>query len=242
MGYIQTVIAILSLTLFFIIGLPVGLIVWIVGRISPVKAQHMASEYVRFGLFLVGAGIGCKVCVVGKENIPVGRAALYTANHRSILDIVYTCREIPGSYTAVAKKELGSVPLLHFWMKELHCLFLDRSDIKAGIQMVTDAVDLLKHGTSVFICPEGTRNHEEGTLLDFHGGSFKIAIKAGAPVVPVTVVHSGQILERLPWLTRAAVTVVFDPPIETQGMPIPERKALPERVKAIIQSNLEKYA
>lgn len=241
MGYIQTVIAVLSLAIFFIIGLPAGLVVWIVSKVSPERAQRMASEYVRFGLYFVGGGIGCKVRVIGKENIPVGRAALYTANHRSILDIVYTCREIPGSYTAVAKKELGSVPLLHFWMKELNCLFLDRSDIKAGVQMVSDAVSLLKNGTSVFICPEGTRNHEEGTLLEFHGGSFKIAIKAGAPVVPVTVVHSGQVLERLPWITRQEVTVVFDPPIETQGMPIPERKVLPERVKAIIQGNLERY-
>lgn len=242
MGYVHTVIAVLALAIFFIIGLPAGIVVWIVSKVSPDRAQRMASEYVRFGLYIVGGGIGCKVRVIGKENIPVGRAALYTANHRSILDIVYTCREIPGQYTAVAKKELGKVPLLHFWMKELNCLFLDRSDIKAGVQMVTDAVDLLKRGVSVFICPEGTRNHEEGTLLEFHGGSFKIAIKAGVPVVPVTIVHSGKVLERLPWIDAGEVIVIFDPPIETQGMPIPERKLLPERVKSIIQSNLERYS
>lgn len=242
MGYIQFVIAALALIIFFIIGVPAGIIVWIVTKINPAKGQAMASEYVRFGLYFVGGAIGCKVNVVGKENIPVGRAALYTSNHRSILDIVYTCREIPGPYTAVAKKELANVPFLHFWMLMLHCMFLDRENIKAGVQMVNDAVDLLKGGVSVFICPEGTRNHDEGTLLDFHGGSFKIAIRSNAPVVPVTVVHSGQVLERLPWITRTNVTVVFDPPIETEGMSIPDRKALPGRVKEIIQNNLERYA
>lgn len=242
MGYIQFVIAALSLLVFFAIGLPAGIVIWIVSKVHPARGQAMASEYVRFGLRFVGGAIGCKVTVIGRENIPVGRAALYTSNHRSILDIVYTCREIPGPYTAVAKKELGKVPFLHFWMQMLHCLFLDRENIKAGLQMVNDAVALLQNGVSVFICPEGTRNHDEGTLLDFHGGSFKIAIRADAPVVPVTVVHSGQVLERLPWIARTNVTVVFDPPIETAGMSIPERKELPGKVKAIIQNNLERYA
>ncbi len=242
MGYVHLLITVLALLIFFIIGLAAGLLILIVNLFNKKAADAMSCAYVRFGMRFIGLATGSRVTVIGRENIPVGRAALYTANHRSLLDPIFAGPYIPGLFTAVAKQELNKVPFLHFWMSRIHCLFLDRSDIKKGAQMVNDAVDFLKSGTSVFICPEGTRNHVEGTLLDFHGGSFKIAIRSNAPVVPVTILHTGLILEdHFPKILPQHVTVVFDKPIETEGMSIADRKALPERVKTIIADTYKQY-
>ncbi len=78
-----------------------------------------------------------------------------------------------ASYRIYRKKELLKVPLLSIWMKYLHCLFLDREDIKQGLQTILTAIDKIKSGISIFVFPEGTRNKVEGTFLPFHEGCFK---------------------------------------------------------------------
>ena len=79
-----------------------------------------------------------------------------------------------------AKKEMEKVPLLSTWMKRLHCLFLDRNDLKQGLKTILTAIEKVKSGISICIFPEGTRNKNEDELdmLPFHEGSFKIAAKA----------------------------------------------------------------
>ena len=139
------------------------------------------------------------------------------------------------------------MPLLSYWMKRIHCLFLDRKDIRAGAQMVADAANEMKDGKSVLIFPEGTRTHTEGQLQHFKGGSFKIAIRAGAPVVPVTIIGTGNILEdhietdHLK-VYRTPVTIVIGKPIETEGMSIADRKTLPQKVEQVIASTYQQYA
>lgn len=46
-------------------------------------------------------------------------------------------------------------PLLRDWMKRLYCLFLDRSDMRAGMQMILTGIDYIKKGISICIFPEG---------------------------------------------------------------------------------------
>ena len=77
----------------------------------------------------------------------------------------------------------------------LHCLFLDRQDIKAGMKTILTAIDKVKSGISICIFPEGTRNKGENELemLPFHEGSFKIATKAGCPIIPIAISNSAEI-------------------------------------------------
>jgi 1-acyl-sn-glycerol-3-phosphate acyltransferase len=181
--------------------------------------------------------------VEGRENIPKDQPVLFAGNHRSIFDVICAMPYMGTRLGIVAKKELGKVPLLSWWMKQMHTMFLDRDDLKAGVQMITDAQNLVKSGYSVLIYPEGTRNHKEGTLLPFHGGSFKIAIRTGCPIIPVTTVGTGDVFEdHFPKLKCRTVHVIFGEPIPTKGMPIPERKVLHEKVRDIIAENYAKYA
>lgn len=136
-----------------------------------------------FGVLLFVSGT--KVKAEGLENIPKDRAVLYVGNHRSYFDIITSYRLLPGITGYVAKKEMAKVPLLRLWMRYIHCLFLDRSNVKEGLKTILAGVDELKNGHSIWIFPEGTRNRgEEGSMLEFKEGSLKMADKAGCPVVP----------------------------------------------------------
>lgn len=239
MGYIRAFFTLLAAVVWFVISLPCALVVLILNRISVKRADRFVYPFVRLGLRMVAGATGCRIAIRGRENLPEG-AALYVSNHRSIFDVIFFLPLIHGTWSPVAKKELARIGILRFWMNRVHTLFLDRTDLRAGVKMVTDAVNLLKDGTSVYVCPEGTRNHTEGTLLDFKGGSFKIAIRAGAPVVPVTMIGTGDVFEdHFPKVRARNVTIVIDPPIETKDLSIAERRELHERVRALIQSHLD---
>ena len=240
---IRSILAILAAALFFVCSLPVMLVVCITERISQKAADNISYAAVCWGFRMVGAATGCPITIEGRENIPKDHGAMFVGNHRSIFDIILTAPLLPRPFIIIAKQELGKIPLLHFWMKRIHCLFLDRKDIRAGAQMVSDAADGMKAGSSVLIFPEGTRVHEEGTLGEFKGGSFKIAIRAGVPIVPVTIIGTGNILEDHPMkVCRTPIHIIFGEPIETKDIPIAERKLLPERVKAVIAETYQQYA
>lgn len=235
--------AILAAVFYFICSLPLMLIVWIAGRISPKASDRLSYPIICWGFRMVNAMTGCPITVIGREKVPTDRPVLFAANHRSIFDVIMGATVLPRPFSIVAKKEMEHIPLLGFWMRRIHVLFLDRSDIKAGVQMVADAAELLKKGYHVLIFPEGTRGHVEGTLQEFKGGSFKIAIRAGAPVVPVTIIGTGDVLEdHMLKLKKRPVTIIFGDPIETKGMPIPERKNLHTRVQKVIAETYRKYS
>ena len=115
-----------------------------------------------------------KVTVIGEENVPKDEPVLYIGNHRSFFDIVLTYVRVPRLTGYIAKKEIRKVPLLSHWMVNLHCLFLDRDNIKEGLKTILAAIEKVKSGISICIFPEGTRNSGDEPLLPFHDGSFTL--------------------------------------------------------------------
>ena len=239
----RTILAVLAAVFFFLCSLPMMPVVLLLGKIAPDKADRFTYAFVCWGLRMVAAMTGCPVTVIGRENIPEGRGVMFAGNHRSIFDIIMGAPYLPRPFIVIAKQELGKIPLLHFWMKQIHCLFLDRKDIRAGAQMVADAAEGMKAGKSVQIFPEGPRCHEEGTLLPFKGGSFKIAIRAGAPVIPVAFIGTGNVLEDHPMkVQKTPVTIIFGEPIETKELSIADRKLLHQKVEDAVAGMYQQYA
>lgn len=242
-GYMRLIITLLSVVLFFIIGLPVGAFLLIADKLAPELKERIVYPFVRFGFRMVRFAAGCRVHVIGRENIPTDKACLFVGNHRSFFDIVLGYIELPGRVSPVSKLSVKKVPFLRFWMVQIHSLFLDRDSLEKGLEMVIAACDLIKKGNSIFIFPEGTRNHEEGTVMPFHGGSFKIATRTNAPIVPVTFIHTGDILEdHFPRVKGRDITIVFGEPIETKSIAPKDRKMIPENCRQIIQETYLSHA
>ena len=183
---------------------------------------------------------GVTVTVTGKENIPQGRPCVFVGNHRSYYDIPLVLTQLDKPHALVSKKEVAKIPLVRGWMRLLHCVFLDREDPRKAMTALNEAIDLVKKGYSLTIFPEGTRNKgAEGSLLEFKSGAFRVATKAKAPIVPLAITGSRDIMENHHMFMHPAhVTIRVLEPIETEGLTKEEIRALPQRTADVIARHL----
>ena len=222
--------------LFLVLSIPIMLVEWIIGIWNKDLKDRSSLAIVNWAFRCVIFLAGVKVIALGEENVPKDSPVLYVGNHRSFFDIVLTYPRVPRPTGYVAKKEMEKVPLLSVWMKNLHCLFLDRENVKEGMKTILDAIDKAKSGISICIFPEGTRNKTPDTFLPFHEGSFKIAEKAGVPVIPMTIVNSAGVFEdHFPKIKRNTVVIEYGKPIDIKELPKEEKKALGSLVKNVIE-------
>jgi len=222
--------------LFLILSIPLLIVEWIIGKFNMELKNKSSLAIVNwaFGVCLWIAGVN--LTVIGEENVPKDAAVLYVANHRSFYDILITYVRVPRPTGYIAKKEMLKIPLLRDWMKNLHCQFLDRKDLKQGMKTILAAIEEVKSGTSICIFPEGTRNKTADTFLPFHEGSFKIAEKANCPIIPICMNNTPQIFEdHFPKIKRAHVVIEYGKPILISELPKEERKF----VGAYVQSQIE---
>ena len=185
---------------------------------------------------------GCHVTVKGMENVPKDEAVLYIGNHRSYFDVVLTYARCPGLTSYMAKKEVARVPLLSTWMRFLHCLFLDRKDIKQGLKTILAAIDLIKNGISVCIFPEGTRSTgpEQTELLPFHEGSFKVATKTDCLIVPMAITNTSRIFEdHIPFIRSTDVVIEYGKPFRPSELTKEQKKGIGGYTRGIIQEMVQ---
>ena len=233
----RTILVVLFLLIYAIISIPLYLVEFVIGKINPHakvrSSQFLVSNAFRIILFLSGT----KSVVLGKENVPK-EAVLFVANHRSYFDIVLTYATTPHLTGFIAKKEIKRVPCISRWMRYLNCLFLDRSDVRAGLKTILQGVENIKNGYSMFIAPEGTRNLEK-EMLPFKEGSFKLAQKSGCPIVPIAISNTDDIFEKhSPWIRRAKVVIHYGEPINMKELPAEDQKRIGSYVQEIIRNML----
>ena len=229
------------LFLYLILGIPVLGIEWLIGKFNKKSEDYQCLRMVQTAFRLMLKVAGTKITVIGEENIP-DEAVLFIGNHRSYFDILLTysrCKRLTGY---VAKKEMLRYPLLRTWMKRLYCLFLDRDNPKEGLKTILQAIDYVKHGVSICIFPEGTRNKgEELSLLPFHAGSFKIAEKTGCPIIPISMNNTLSIFEKqFPRIRKTHVIIEYGKPIYPNELDKETRKHISNHCMQIIQETINK--
>ena len=238
---IRTIIIFIFLVIFLIVSLPMQLVLFIMHKFNDEKARKASLAIVSWAFNVILFIGGIKRIVIGEDNIPKDEAVLYVSNHRSIFDIVVTYPRVPGRTGYIAKQESMKLPVISFWMVYLDCLFLDRSDIRKGLEMVLTAIDKVKNGISIFIYPEGTRNKTDQPLGEFHKGSFKIAQKSGCPIVPVVVNHTRDCFENhMPWIKKTTVVIEYCEPIRIKELDKEDQKNIDQYVKNIIEQTYVK--
>ena len=232
---IRLILIAIFLFLFLVFTIPVMFVEWIIGKFNPSVKDRSCKAIVDWGFRCVIFIAGTKVIVRGKENIPTDTAVLYVGNHRSYFDVVLTLNSFPGTTGYVAKAEMRRYPLLNIWMKNIHCLFLNRDNIKEGMKTILEGIENVKNGISLVIFPEGTRNKTPDTFLPFHVGSFKIAEKGGVPIVPMTIVNSADVFEdHLPKVKKTTVVIEFEKPVIIGELDKETKKGLSDHVSNLI--------
>lgn len=243
---IRFILAVIVVILFLVLSIPLLIAEWIIGKFNQDLRDRTSLAIVNWGFRQVIRVSGTKVIVLGEENVPKDSAVLYVGNHRSCFDILLTYVRVPRPTGYVAKLEMKRYPLLSNWMHNVHCLFLDRKNIKEGMKTILAAIEKVKSGISIFIFPEGTRNKTNDTFLPFHEGSFKIAEKGDVPIVPVTLVNTAAIFEdHFPKIKKATVVIEYGKPIVVKDLDKETRKRLGAYVSGIIADtyfkNKEEY-
>lgn len=183
---------------------------------------------------------GVTLTVEGAENIPQGTPCVFVGNHRSYFDIPLLLVALDSPHGLLAKEELRKLPLINRWMKLLGCVFVERDDVRASVRALNAASAIVGSGKSFTIFPEGTRyKGEEGGVGEFKAGAFRIATKAGAPIVPVAITGARALFEGHGNIaTPGRVNIKILPPIQTQGMARAEQKQLPDAARQTILAEL----
>lgn len=238
---IRFIIVAATVVLYLILGIPVLLIEWVIGKFNREAKDYSCLRLVQGAFKFIMWETGVKLTVIGEENVPKDRAALFVGNHKSYFDIVMTYARMPRLTGYIAKKEMEKVPLLNRWMKALYCLFLDRSDIKQGLQIIMTGIEYVNKGISIFIFPEGTRIRGE-EMEPFKEGSLKIAQRTGCPVVPVAITNAAEIFENhTPKIRPCHVILQYGEPIDPTTLSKEDKKFLGAYTQRKIQAMLDEH-
>lgn len=183
--------------------------------------------------------LGIRVTVEGLEHLVPGQTYVFAANHRSQFDIFVLLAALPGEFGWVAKKSLFHIPVFGQALGRMGNVPIDRSNLQAAIRSLNHAASLVRGGRSLIIFPEGTR----GTLrelLPFKKGVFIMALKAGQPIVPVSLNGTLAIQPRGSLQVRPGpVKVVFSPPIDPRDFQGRPKEELMEAVRRAIAKNFD---
>lgn len=157
--------------------------------------------------------------VIGLEKVPLDQPCVFVANHQSMVDIlaVFGTR-VPMLW--VSKVENFYAPFLGWNMALNRYIPLKRGRLRSIVRMVRTCLRRLAEGDHIFIFPEGTRS-PDGQMISFYDGAFRIARRAGVPVVPMVIEGTGDILPKGTFrISPRPVTVkILDPihPAEVGG-------------------------
>lgn len=179
--------------------------------------------------------------VIGSEKIDLNETYLVVSNHLSIVDIVSVIRAFPKNVVFVSKKELSNVVVFSEWMRVLGCIFMDRQNARASIEELNKGIEVLKNGTSMCVFPEGTRS-TTGEIGEFKKGSFKLALKSGAKILPIVLVGTRSVYEdNQNKIGKGDIKVIFLDPIDINKLSSDEVKDIHNIVRNKINDSYKKF-
>ena len=155
---------------------------------------------------------GIKLEVEGKENIPDHKQFVIVANHQSFLDINVIWPSI--AITAfIAKADLWKVPVFSWVLNHIGCIPVNKNPRK-NLNMGKVVKDRLQHDYTISVFPEGHRS-DDGRMLPFQNGIFRMAKENEFPLLPVTLVDTGKRLSKTKWAQTPGTVKIIIHPLQT---------------------------
>lgn len=199
------------------------------------RAQHAVA---RLWARLLLEVFRVKASVEGIEKLRPESSYVFAANHLSYVDTPLILAHIPAQFRFLAKASLFRIPFLGHHLKRAGHVCVPRQDAKASLRAMTEAARIVRErNVSILVFPEGGRS--DGTLQEFKEGAAYIAIKAGAPVVPLAVEGTRAVMKPHEWTIRGGpVRLRVGDPISTAGLTLKDRERLTAEVRRRIAAML----
>ena len=199
------------------------------------ELQHWCE---RWWCRLVAWTIFARIHVHGVEHVQRGRPYVYMANHASLIDTPALFAYLPYQFRIMAKKSLFNVPFMGWHLRMAGHFPIDQGNPRRTATSLRRVIEGVRHGRSLAAFPEGRRT-DDGQLQAFEPGAFKIALRAGVPIVPVTIRGTFAMLPRTSLAPRPGrVDVIISEPINTAAYTEKTLSELIERTRAAIAANL----
>ena len=176
--------------------------------------------------------------VTGLENLPQQDGFMFYGNHQGLFDVVAIAATCTRPMGCVLKKELATVPFLKQIMQCTKSFPMDREDVRQSLTVINAVIEEVKQGRNYLIFPEGTRSKQGNTMGAFHGGSFRCAVKAKCPIVPIAFVDSFRVLDQK-GSQKMTVQIHYLPPISYEEFAQMSATDVAALVKSRIQEKID---
>jgi len=185
---------------------------------------------------------GVRIEATGIENLPAKGPFIFMSTHNSHFDIPVLVKAVPRQFRIVAKKVLFKIPVFGWILSAAGYVSVDRGDKEQAFASLDRAAEGVRSGMPLLIFPEGTRS-PDGSLGPFKKGGFVLATRAKAPLIPVVVTGTYNVLPKTTWHIRPGrVKVRFLMPIDTSSYSYESKEALMERVREAMSQALDSEA
>ncbi len=195
--------------------------------------QHACA---RMWSWLILKTSGIRVEVEGLEHLNSRETMIFCANHQSAMDIPILFVNLPVQFRFVAKRSLFKLPFLGWHLRRSGHISVDRERPQEALKSFDQAAKQVRKSCSVVLFPEGRRSRN-GQVGPFKAGAFYLAIRAGVPVVPITLNGTRAVLKPDTYRVRSGQTeMIVHKPIPTVDLTLEGVDALSERVRCQILS------
>jgi 1-acyl-sn-glycerol-3-phosphate acyltransferase len=182
------------------------------------------------------------VTIIGTERLREHQTAVYASNHLSYMDTPVLFAKLPFQFRILAKQSLWKVPFIGWYLKHSGQVPVDSKSPRSMISSLNRGATTLKSGLPMVLFPEGGRA-ADGNLQSLMSGCAYMAIKAGVPLIPLTLVGTYELLPIHTYaLYPRPLLIVVGEPISTTGLSTRDADALTQRLFNAISSTYREYS
>ena len=203
--------------------------------------EKVMFQHVCYMMRLAIKGGNVDLKIYGQENIPTENGFMMYGNHQGLFDVVAIPASFDGPLAVVYKKELKDTPLLKLIYATTKSFAMDREDVRQSLTVIQAVTEEVKKGRNYLIFPEGTRSKQGNVMGEFHAGSFRCAIKAKCPIVPIAFIDSFKVLDQK-GSNPVTAQIHYLPPIPYEEYKDLKSTEVAALVKSRIQAVLDAYA
>lgn len=183
-------------------------------RLDDAEKYSAEERYAFFYKYAKKVNYSGKITVkcYGIENLPKETGYILFPNHQGLFDALAFMETHERPFVTVMKKEVKDIFLLRNIIAMLQAEIIDREDVRQSMQVIKNMTRRVLEGENFIIFAEGTRSRNGNEIGEFKGGSFKSAINAKCPIVPVALINSYQVFDT-PHIKKPVVQIHYLTPL-----------------------------